>query len=429
MQIESSNSEIANHSKHKDGRNNERTEKLTESYLRQEYINNKRSILSISKELEVLPETVRRRLEKFKITIRSAKETNSKEFPCELDKTGLNKLYVEDRLSPQQIAELYSLKTSQVRYLLSKHKISMRSAAQGVRLNAGKDIEISLTAEQLYQLYVIEKVSITQIANRYGSIRRTIRNKLKSLGIPRRSVKEASTLANGNHHLRKVSKSMWQDLYIEKKHDCEFLGRVFGVCAHAVRARLREHNITLRNKSEAIRIIKQNPGIKALTPEFLNENYVIAGSSCYRIGRMLNIAPSSVRNYLILYGFPVRSLREAKALEAPGSGNVNVYFALPLIPDKQDGSKEIIYADENAIQPWEGAAKDEEAKALGSAMEKLRSHNPISYFLLKDLFGIDAPPKSKEQLEAENNLDSTTVELEINKGLKFLKQMLEDLHN
>jgi len=116
----------------------------------------------------------------WEVSVSSRKEITS------LRKEDWQRLYVQERKSIVQIAKEIHASTSTVRLHLKALQIPLRS-----RKEDGKNYYRSLRKEGWERLYIQERKSTVQIAKKLGIHASTVQRHLKALQIPRRSLKEA----------------------------------------------------------------------------------------------------------------------------------------------------------------------------------------------------------------------------------------------
>ena len=100
-------------------------------------------------------------------------------------KNQLENLYLDKKLSLSQIGERFYCQGTNILYWLKKFKIKRRPAYWK---------KVDIPERVLKDLYLNKKMSSLEIAEKLGTVNaRTIRKKLKKFGIPTRSLSEALT--------------------------------------------------------------------------------------------------------------------------------------------------------------------------------------------------------------------------------------------
>lgn len=113
------------------------------------------------------------------------------------------------------------------------------------KLTSADDIKIR-------DMYLIDKMSSTEIAKYFDVTHRTILNHLQNLGVNRRCLSESQY----NYHKKEIPNEFYDydtmyDLYITKHYTKEKLGKMFNCAPHVIDRVLRENGISVRGVSEA----------------------------------------------------------------------------------------------------------------------------------------------------------------------------------
>ena len=136
-----------------------------------------------------------------------------------LTKELMEKEYIDNKLSEQQIAKKYNIKSSNsVRQAIIRYNLSRDSL---------KDVVNKITKEWLYQKYVIEDLSAIDIAKSLGIVRKaSILEKLKEFNIPARKTTLTKKLKIINYNRRAyndIHMNYWASLKTgAKKRNLEF---------------------------------------------------------------------------------------------------------------------------------------------------------------------------------------------------------------
>lgn len=114
-----------------------------------------------------------------------------------------------------------------------------------MKLTQADDIKIK-------DMYLIDKMSSTEIAKYFNVTHRTILNHLQKLGVSRRSLVESQF----NYHNKEIPNEFYDydkmyDLYIKKHYTKEQLGEMFNCAPHVIDRVLRDNGIKVRGTSEA----------------------------------------------------------------------------------------------------------------------------------------------------------------------------------
>lgn len=144
---------------------------LDEKILYQKYISEKKSMVTISKELKCAPNTVWDYLCKYNIPIRKSKK-------FQIPKDVLYTEYIENEKTIKQIAEIFGASYDTIRALLNRYDIEAR---------VGKPkIKSIFTKEFLLEHYINKEKSIKTISKEFGFCERYVGNKLKEYNINRK---------------------------------------------------------------------------------------------------------------------------------------------------------------------------------------------------------------------------------------------------
>jgi len=152
------------------------------------YVNQGMSLRKIAKIFDVNYHTIAKRLEEKNITIKTSRETIEKQVDIEK----MVDMYVNQKIKVAEIGEKLNVHQTTVRRKLKQ---------LGVRIQSQREAQtIEVDILRLEDMYVNQKMSTPKIGEIMGVSGRTILNKLKILGIPRRSKSEAAAL---NHTQKK----------------------------------------------------------------------------------------------------------------------------------------------------------------------------------------------------------------------------------
>src|SRR3989344_3102376 len=153
---------------------------IPKEFLIMEYIEKRRSAISIAKELSCGETTIFRALEFHGIKRRTSKENQNPLFGKEPSKEKLIELHYDKHFSINKIAKRYNTSWGNIKRLFDKHKIRTKSHDEIIRPKG----YIEPTYEQLRELYHKEKLTTTQIGKILGVTLATIRKLFIEKGIP-----------------------------------------------------------------------------------------------------------------------------------------------------------------------------------------------------------------------------------------------------
>jgi transposase len=154
--------------------------------------------------------------------------------------------------------------------------------------------KIKLTYTELYDLYIIQELTTTHIANMVGVKFGTINRWLKEYNIPIRS----NTISHLKNH-RKLTKEELINEYVVKNLSTRKISVLYDIAQSAVCTWLHEFNIPIKENERT----KEIDNI--LTYELLNESYTMNGLTTKEIGKIYNISTNSVLRRLHKFNIPV----------------------------------------------------------------------------------------------------------------------------
>lgn len=157
-----------------------------------------------------------------------------------VSKRRLENLYVKRKLSTYDIAEHFGCSPASVQRALRKHHIKIRNTSEAKRLSIG----ITLSKDELRNLYVERKLTGEEIAEIFGCCKNTVYNRLREYGFgvrkkgwmrldKKRRDKGRKTIPE--EHLRK--------LYMERRLTIEEIAEVFNCSTTPVIERLRKYGV------------------------------------------------------------------------------------------------------------------------------------------------------------------------------------------
>lgn len=150
---------------------------IDKSLLQKLYLEERKSIETIAAILSCNPTTVLRRLKEYIIPVRDGRIEG-------LTKRLLQKLYVKEGRSTRDIGKLFGR---------SRFPVQSRCREFGIPLRKPRRMGIEIGEETLRRLYLAEDRSMVEIAHVVGCCRRTLHNRVKQLGL----VKKRREIANG----------------------------------------------------------------------------------------------------------------------------------------------------------------------------------------------------------------------------------------
>ncbi len=154
---------------------------ISKIILQKLYIKNRLSMAKIARRFNCDPTTIQRTMRKYGIKSRLLSEATRKIF---IPKTTLKKLYCQKKLSTGAIGKLYRCSHATILNTMKHYGLKRRS-----RLGLRKPVFIP--EEKLKKLYLIRKLSETQIARKIKCSRCAIEKLMKKYGIKPRSLSQA----------------------------------------------------------------------------------------------------------------------------------------------------------------------------------------------------------------------------------------------
>lgn len=155
----------------------------------------------------------------------------------------LRTLYLEQRLSPEAIAEIYRCRDITVRRELKRKGIPMRSHAEAMRLRS-----IVLPEDELRELYLERQLTPKAIGEIFGCSEGKVRSELKRYGIPLRTRSQARQLVSGTAF---ISREIIEELYYDRGLSQEQIAAKLGCGLATVSRRMQEYGLATRSLAEA----------------------------------------------------------------------------------------------------------------------------------------------------------------------------------
>jgi DNA-binding CsgD family transcriptional regulator len=192
----------------------------------------------------------------------------------ELDKETLERLYLKEKRSTHDIAQMSGCSATKVRYRCIKYGITLRPNTWNRKINIEKSV--------LMKLYVKENKSITEIAKILSCSRATVIKRCKEHDIPLRS-----------QGLEGLTKPLLQKLYVKEGKTTREIADIVGCSGNLIRLKCKAFGIPLRN-----------PGTKKvqIDESTLRRLYLKEGKCMYEIAKILNCSPSVVSGRIKKHG-------------------------------------------------------------------------------------------------------------------------------
>jgi G:T-mismatch repair DNA endonuclease (very short patch repair protein) len=170
--------------------------------------------------------------------------------------------------------------------------------------------KLSVTKEQLYDSYVMNRLSTSQISKLYGCSKSLVVQRLRKYNIPTRSLHEALSLIK-RKLIVEIPEEQLRDLYLTKKLSVVQTAKKLNYSTRKVVLNLRKFKIRRRGTS--------------FTKEILSDLYLVKMLSTIQIAESLNCNAETVRNYLRKYKIPLRTKFEAQHIVANRPEQIEIF--------------------------------------------------------------------------------------------------------
>jgi transposase-like protein len=202
--------------------------------------------------------------------------------PC-IPRDELYNLYVEQKLSTSKIAKQYNISAQTVSSWLKKYNIYIRTSGEGLR-------KFKLVASELHDKYIDQKMTLQDIANIYGCTRNVIRRHLIEFNIPIRGKVEAYRLYT------RPPKSELIDLYGNKRLTVADIAEIYGTSTFTISSWIKYYRIQVIPTKER-NVIPPPP------KEELVELRIAKGLQLSEIAKLYNVkAGDTIKKWLLSYG-------------------------------------------------------------------------------------------------------------------------------
>ena len=199
-----------------------RVKGLEKSLIQKLYVEEKKSIAEIARMYGCLHKTVEMRCRAYGIKLRPKSRTIKR-----LNKSALQRLCVREGKSIDEIARMFSRHPYTVR---------MKCNQYGIEIKDHRIIE-GITESLLQEMYVKEGKSTREIAKIIGCSREPVRLKCKQFGIPLRPFAKKSV---------EIDKPTLNRLYIEEKKTVTEVASIFNCSTPTILRKARKYDIKLR---------------------------------------------------------------------------------------------------------------------------------------------------------------------------------------
>jgi predicted DNA-binding protein YlxM (UPF0122 family) len=284
--------------------------KPTDQQLRRWYLEERKSSIYIAKLVGVGKYAVLVWLKKAGIGRRKDQHESHGYTFKKPSKERLKKWYWEELKSTYEIAKIVGVDTASIRNWMIEYGIPARSRAQSKFALKGRLVE-EPSKEELNMLYIIEKKSTMEIAEVYGVSDTVMGRWLKKHGIERRDPREALSVALGRKPIEKPSKEELERWYLEEKKSTHTIAEECGVKQISVWRWLNEYGILKRGLMES-QFAYHGKEVEKPSEEELSRFYVQEEKSLSELGELFEVDPSTVADWLegigverreVIYGY------------------------------------------------------------------------------------------------------------------------------
>jgi transposase len=177
-------------------------------------------------------------------------------------------LYWIEKLQTKDIAKKFNVSQGAIYRWLRKFNIPIRGkphSEEHKRKIAQSSLKFKATKEELYELYIVQKLPVEEIANKYDVAKNTVWRWLKIYHIPLRGkivynkTKEKMSKAKIKFN---ISKEELFRLYVIERKSSYKIAEIFGVTGQTVLNWLKKYNISRRNHSENTLYLFKNQEFK-----------------------------------------------------------------------------------------------------------------------------------------------------------------------
>ena len=177
-------------------------------------------------------------------------------------------MYVNQGMSLVKIGKILNAHYDTITKRLKEKNITIKSSAQASR----EAIEIQVDIEKMVDMYVNQKIKVAEIGKKLNMHRETVRRKLRSLGVRIQSQREAKTI--------ELDIVKLEDMYVNQKMGCPEIGKIMGVNPKTIENRLKILGIPRRSRSEVNALRNTQKKKDYSRKNMSTRNIVGRGSSC-----------------------------------------------------------------------------------------------------------------------------------------------------
>jgi transposase len=184
----------------------------------------------------------------------------------DVDKATLKRMYLKEKRSIREIAQMSGWSPSLVRYKCIKYGIKLRVNTWNRKVNLKKSV--------LMRLYVKENKSVKEVAEILSCSLSTVVKRCNEHGIPLRS-----------QRVEGLTKPLLQKLYVKEGKTTREIAKIIGCSAYPILAKCKAFGIPLRNPgTEKVQIDRST----------LGRLYLKEGKNKTEIAKILNCSASVI---------------------------------------------------------------------------------------------------------------------------------------
>jgi len=177
-------------------------------------------------------------------------------------------MYVNQGMSLTKIGEIFDVTRNTIRERLKEKNITIKSSTQALREIREKQVDI----EKMVDMYVNQRMSSTEIGKKLNITKETVCVKLKQIGVKMRTNTEIQTI--------ELDIVKLEDMYVNQKMSSTKIGEIMGVTSRTIRTKLKILGIPIRSKSEAQALAHTQKKKDYSRKNMSTRNIVGRGSSC-----------------------------------------------------------------------------------------------------------------------------------------------------
>lgn len=215
--------------------------------------------------------------------------------------------YIEKKRGSPEIAKQVGCHSTTILTWLEKFDIPIRSKSEAIKTAKRKKFTKKKYSDKkwLYDQYMNKKKSTIEIASMMDCDPQTISNWLKKFNTPRRTISEA------NKSNKMVNRESLKELYVDNKMSFREIAEKLNCKVSTVKYWIYKYNIPTRNNSESNDIYYEKKKDRRYTnEEWLRDKYVNKFMSSRQIAEICNVEKSTILNWLHYFGIEIRKTHD-----------------------------------------------------------------------------------------------------------------------